>query len=342
MKKLGDVFDSITQFSHLHDSFYSSIKGKRFRRQVALYKMNLEENLFDLQRNLRNETYTFGPYYGFFVHEPKHRYIESTVFENRIVHHAIYRCLEPWFDPRLYEHSYACRSGRGTHRAMHTLKGWTRNKNLKHYLKCDVQKYFPSIDREILISLLEKRIADEKLMRLLENLILSAPGSCGIPIGNLTSQLLANLYLNELDQFIKRTLRVKHYIRYMDDFILLLNEEKKARECFSLIDTFLKEKLKLNLSPHKTRIDKTSRGISFVGYHIKNDSVRLRGKALRSIFKKVKKAKNECGIQAPVDFNSKEIRRSKFFASYSSFKGQISLTSYQEVLDSMLLKKLKL
>lgn len=340
MRKLDGVFESITEFSHLYDSFHRAIKGKRFRSQVALYKLNLEENLFLLQERLRDGSYEFGPYRGFYVHEPKYRYIESAYFENRIVHHAIHACIEPWLDPCLYEHSYACREGRGTHRAMLTLKGWLKNKKLKYYLKCDVKKFFPNIDRDVLLSILERKISDERLMALLTKLILTAPGENGIPIGNLTSQLLANVYLNELDQFIKRKLRVKHYVRYMDDFIMLLETKDEVREHIKEINDFLNKKLKLQLSPHKTRMDLTRQGVSFVGYHLKGDSVRLRSKALQSIFQKVKSARHECDIKAPIDFKSKKLKRTKFYASYSSFRGQIALTTYQEVLNSMLLEKL--
>ena len=342
MKKLDGVFDSMTEFSHLYQSFHSAAEGKRMRSNVTRYKINLEENLFELQEKLRDGSYEFGPYRGFYVHEPKTRYIESAYFENRIVHHAIHSRLEPWIDTTFYAHSYACRSGRGTHRAMLTLKGWLKNRRLQYYLKCDIKKFFPSIDREVMVSLLGKKIADARLMNLLEKLIFSAPGEVGIPIWNLTSQILANFYMNELDQFVKRQLRVKHYIRYMDDFVLLFEDEKTMKQTHEQIETFLVNYLKLKLSPQKSRLDKTKNGISFVGYLIKGDKVRLRNAAYRRIKKKVALALDKSQLKIPIDLTAQEVKRSKFYASYSSFKGQAALTSYAEVLNKMLLKEMNI
>lgn len=340
MKKLDNVYENMTSFSSLCSAFYRASKGRRFRSNVAKYRVNLESNIFALEEKLKNKTYTFGPYLGFYVFEPKTRYIESAIFENRIVHHAVFECLETWLDPILYEHSYACRTGRGTHLAMTTLKGWLRNKKLKYYIKCDVKKFFPSIDRRILIKLLHKKIADKDLLALLENLILSSPSTNGIPIGNLTSQLFANLYLNELDGYVKRELRVKHYIRYMDDFILLVETKEEMQLFFTMIENFLKEKLNLLLSPQKNRLDKIERGITFVGYFIKRDSIRLKSSGLKRIKKKVIKALHESKISYPLDIKLKKVKHSKFYASYSSFKGQCLLTSYSNVLNETLLEKI--
>lgn len=340
MQKLVDVFDSITEFSHLYRSFFAASKGKRYRLTIAKYKFNLEQNLFRLQQELRNGSYQFGPYKGFWVEEPKRRFIESAVFENRIVHHAIHSRLETWLEPVFYEHSYACRTGRGTHSAMFTLKGWVKDRRLKYYLKCDVKKFFPSIDRDILIKILHKKIGDERLLRLLEELIHSAPGKRGIPIGNLTSQLLANFYMNELDQFIKRKLRIKRYIRYMDDFVLLFNDEEAMRDSREEIEKFTSEVLRIELSPHKTRMDKIKNGISFVGYKIKNGKVRVRNKPLKSMKRKVLIALHESKLRPPLDLTSKEVKRSKFFASYSSYLGQTVKTSYGSILNKMILKEI--
>lgn len=341
MRKLVNVFESMTEFIHLYNSFFAAIKGKRHRLGVAKYKLYLEDNLFRLQKELREGNYQFGPYRGFWVDEPKRRYIESSAFENRIIHHAIHSLLEPWLDPLFYEHSYACRTGRGSHKAMFVLKGWLKNPDLKYYLKCDIKKFFPSINRQVLISILHRVIGDEKLLRLLERLILTAPSDQGIPIGNLTSQLLANLYMNDLDQFIKRKLRIKHYIRYMDDFILLFSDEDSMKKSYIEINDFITENLKMELSLHKNRMDKIKNGISFVGYKIQNGKVRLRNKALRSMKKKIFKALHKSNLRPPFDYSSKEVKHSPFFASYSSYLGQTTKTSYGPALNEMILKEIE-
>jgi hypothetical protein len=211
---------------------------------------------------------------------PKLRKIEAAPFRDRIVHQAIAEVIEPLLDPKFYHHSYACRSGRGTHRALQVLKGWITKDPKKHYLQMDVSKYFPSIDRDILFQLLENTIADARFLTLLKALLDSSPGKCGIPIGNLTSQIFANAYLNEMDQFIKRELHVKRYIRYMDD-IVLIGDREQLREWKAEIERFGAEKLRLRFHPHKVALAPIERGISFVGYRVFPYTIRIRSGAMR-------------------------------------------------------------
>lgn len=324
-RKAYGLFDPMTEFSTLLQAFYRAGKGKKNRMAVLSFQSHLEDNIFAIQERLRNETYPFGPYRSFYVTEPKRRLIESACFQDRVVHQAMYEQLEPLFDPQFYEYSFACRTGRGTHAAMLTLGDWINRSRLPTFLKCDIRSFFNSIDRTKLVSILHKSIGDEKMMRLLERLILSAPRS-GLPIGNLTSQLLANLYMNELDQFVKRQLQVKYYIRYMDDFILLTESHENARTLKETIRQYVEDELKLELSPEKVRIGQVHEGVPFVGYCQRPGEIRVRGAALRRMRKKVRKAYRKSfgeNHEMPEDFwSSSKVKRSLFYASWSSYVGQ--------------------
>ncbi len=328
--RANDLFDSMLDPVYLEECYKRAARGKRDRIAVARFATELESNIHEIIESLDTETYDFGPYRSFYVLEPKLRYIESACFPDRVVHHAIFGRLEPLFDMGFYEHSYACRAGRGSHAAMSQLKTWLRNPNLKYYLKCDVRKFFPSIDREILLKMLRRRIEDKKMMRLLEKLLINAPGT-GLPIGNLTSQLFANVYLGGLDLFVKRQLSARYYIRYMDDFILLCESQEEAERLRVQVEVFLERKLKLQLSPHKVRIDRVNRGIQFVGYSIFPWAVRLRGAALRRIRRKVlKRFRAEVfksnGGKDP--FSLGRVRNSSFYGAWCSFLGQSQFSTY--------------
>lgn len=344
-RKVYGLFDPMIEFSTLVQAFYRAAKGKKNRLAVLSFQNNLEDNIFDIQERLRDETYPFGPYRSFYVTEPKLRLIESACFQDRVVHHAMYERLEPLFDAQFFEYSFACRSGRGTHAAMLTLGDWIRRSRLPTFLKCDIRRYFTSIDREKLLSILRRSIGDEKMMRLLERLILTAPRT-GIPIGNLTSQLLANIYLNELDQLVKRQLRVKYYIRYMDDFILLTESPEDARRLKEMIREFVADELKLELSPEKVRIGHVNEGVPFVGYCQRPNEIRVRGAGLRRMKKKVRKAYRKSfgrHYDMPDGFwESKKTKRSLFFASWSSFVGQTKYAKNATYLQEKVIKELEI
>lgn len=344
-RKIYGLFDPMTEFRVLNRAFKAASAGKKDRLAVLSFEMRLEENLFQLRDDLRTENYGFGPYRSFFVHEPKLRLIESACFRDRVVHHAIYGVLEPIFDAKFYEYSFACRTGRGTHAAMLTLHEWVRKSRLKTFLKCDIRKFFPSMDRTVMMSILERSIGDEKMMRLLEKLVMNAPRT-GIPIGNLTSQLFANIYMNELDQFVKRQLRVRYYIRYMDDFIILCETPVEARTLRDTIEDFLISNLKLELSPEKVMIGQVSQGIPFVGYCQRPNGIRVRGAALRRSRKKVRKAfRSSFGRHYEMDedfWESTKTRRSRFYGSWSSFVGQTKYADDGLYLQQKLARELEL
>lgn len=344
-RKAVGLFEPMREFSSLLHAFNKAAHGKKDRLAVLSFRSRLEENLFEIRDELEEETYSFGPYRTFYVTEPKRRLIESARFQDRIVHHAIFDRLEPLFEAQFYHYSFACRTGRGTHAAMTTLHEWIQRSRLPVFLKCDVRRYFPSIDRATLVSILDRSIGDPKMMRLLERLILTAPNT-GIPIGNLTSQLFANIYLNELDQFVKRELRIKHYVRYMDDFVFLLETPERARDVRTLSQAFLRDRLKLELSPEKVRIGKVSEGLPFVGYCLRPGEVRVRGASLRRLRKKVRKAyRRSFGKhhEMPEDFwDSDRTRHSLFYGSWSSFVGQTKYAKNAGFLKEKLIQELEL
>lgn len=331
-----DLFPSIYGFPQLRRSFYAACKGKGNRDSVAKFAVNLEANLHQISKRLQSGDYPFGPYRAFYVMIPKKRLIESACFQDRVVHHSIHSLLEQLYDPSFYEHSYACRSGRGHHAAMLKLHDWIKGAPHRYVLKCDIKKFFPSIDRQILLRILRRRIKDEPFMACLEKLIVTAPGT-GIPIGNLTSQLFANLYLNELDQFIKRKMRIRHYIRYMDDFVLVVETKTEALEARDVIETFLRENLHLELSPQKVMVGPCKEGVAFLGFYLKPNLIRLRGSLFRRMKKRIllSQQKQQQGL-----VNSKN--PNPLLATLRSYAGHIRFCSNYRFLQEYLLEKLVL
>lgn len=247
----------------------------------------MEDNLFKLHHELKNKTYRHSKYTSFYITDPKLRHIHKAIVRDRIVHHAIYRVLYPTFDKSFIFDSYSCRNGKGTYKAIYCFEKFIRAVS-KNYtrpcfaLKCDVRKFFSSVNHNILMNLIEKKIKDNDTAWLAEVIVDSFKsysckgqtlaegsdpnGNKGMPIGNLTSQLFANIYLNKLDQFVKNRLRVKYYLRYCDDFIVLSDNTNYLRSVCSKIERFLKENLRLELHPEKISIIKFRQGIDFLGY----------------------------------------------------------------------------
>lgn len=308
LKRYGELYKQIYDFENLYLAYLEARKNKRYRDEVLRFSANLEENLISIQNELIFKTYRVSKYREFYVYEPKKRLVMALPFRDRVVQWAIYRVLNPIYDKTFIEHSYACRVGMGTHRAADRLQYWARKVSRKpdrwYYLKLDISKYFYRIDHEVLFKVVNKKIKDPDLLWLLKTIINSEdtkfglplwtePGEAeriedkGIPIGNLTSQLFANIYLNELDQYVKHTLGMKYYLRYMDDVIILDSDKKHLHELKELIETFLNEELKLNLN-NKTAIRPVNQGISFVGFKIWPTHRKLKRKSLKKIKSRLK------------------------------------------------------
>ena len=276
------------------------IRGKRQKTDVQKFGRFLEDNLFDLQASLQNKTYRHYGYHEFYVRDPKIRHIHKACVEDRIVHHLVSKILEEIFEPTFYVHSYSCRKNKGTHRAIKTLVKMTRkasknNSSSLFVLKCDIKKYFASVDHDILIKLIKKQINDNDFIMLVLIIIKSFKAkNCfgkGMPIGNLTSQFFANIYLDPLDKYIKHELGVKYYLRYADDFILLSSNKEELDNLLIKIEKYLNSELKLVLHPFKIEIRNYYLGIDFLGYIVFPNYIIPRTKTKNRILKKLSEEK---------------------------------------------------
>ena len=231
------------------------------------------DNIIQLHQELANHTYNHGPYQAFRINDPKPRKIHKSLVRDRLLHHAIYRQLYPFFDQTFICDSFSCRIGKGTHRALNRFRSFAykaskNNTKTCWILKCDIRKFFENINHEVLLAILEKYIPDRNIIWLLERVIFSfssAPGR-GLPLGNLTSQLFVNIYMNEFDQFVKHKLKAKYYIRYADDFVVMFRDKSWLEELLPKIGDFLSENLKLDIHPDKVFIKTLASGVDFLGW----------------------------------------------------------------------------
>ena len=291
--KIRNAFDKHLTFESLLSAHARASKTKRNSKEVLIFEIDLETNLVNLYKQLKNGTYKMGKYREFKIYEPKERVIRSLPYIDRMVHQwYIHEFIKPYITPRFIKDSYACIDGRGTHKAVETLQEYMRkmkNKYGSYYiLKCDVRRFFYNIDKDVLLAILSKIIKDPKLMELTKVFIYGDLDDVGIPIGNYTSQYFANIYMNELDQYVKQELKVKYYVRYMDDFILLVESKQEAKRLLFLISQFLEENLHLELN-HKSGYFPNRAGVDFCGFRIFESYRLLRKRSYKKIKKKVKK-----------------------------------------------------
>lgn len=273
MKTEKHLIEKICTTKNVVKAYKKARKCKRYRPTVLKFETDRELNLIRVITDLRNVTYHAGTYFVFKVFEPKERLIMALPFYDRVIQHAIVNIIEPIFEKRFVFHSYACRKDKGAHAASDTLSRWLYNLQIKqgkkiYAIKADIHHYFQSIDHEVLKQEVRRYISDKAVLKLLDHIIDHNgiyPDGVGIPVGNLTSQLFANVYLNILDHYIKHNLHVHYYIRYMDDFIILGEDPAELKELLQQIDAFIEERLHLHLNP-KTTIIAAKNGVDFVGY----------------------------------------------------------------------------
>ena len=233
------------------------------------------DNILKIYQEFLDKTYRHGGYQAFKINDPKTRDIHKASVRDRLIHHAIYRILYPYFDRKFIHDSYSCRIGKGMHRAINRFRDFGRKVSINNtrtvwILKCDIRKFFASIDHKILKNILKRYIQDKDVLWLLSQIIDSyyefGKENIGLPLGNLTSQLLINIYLNGFDQFIKRKLKAKYYLRYADDFVIFSADKKWLGQILPEIKDFLEEELKLTLHPDKVYIKTLSSGVDFLGW----------------------------------------------------------------------------
>lgn len=269
-------------------------KGKKYKNDVAEFSLNLMQNIFEIHDDLKNKTYKHGTYQHFKITDPKPRDINKATVKDRLIHHAIYRILYPYFDKKFIFDSYSCRNKKGTHKAINRFRQFNRKVSQNHtkacwVLKCDIKKFFASIDHIVLKRILYKNIIDQDILWLLDQIIDSFETknllNIGLPIGNLTSQLLVNIYMNEFDQFVKRELKQKHYIRYADDFVFFNDSKLELQILIPKIGAFLAKNLKLKIHQDKIQIKTIYSGIDYLGWIHFSDHRILRKTTKKRMFK---------------------------------------------------------
>jgi len=295
-----DLFYKIIALDNLFCAWAKFKRGKLKKQDIINLSVTLEENIFDLHHRLKEGSYKHSAYQDFYILDPKLRHIHRAVVLDRLLHQAIFQIIEPEYNRQFIFDSYSSRKEKGVHKArarFHFL-AWKLSRNNTRtvwVLKCDIRKFFDSVDHQILLDILARRIKDGKVLVLLAEIIHSftaRPGK-GIPLGNLTSQLFSNVYLNELDQEIKRKWRVKNYVRYADDFLVLDTDKSKLEQLLPMISDFLTNHLKLSLHPDKVFIQRFTKGVDFLGNVIYPYHQILRAKTKKRVLRKMKKLKKE-------------------------------------------------
>ena len=307
MKRAGNIWPRVTAFDNVLAAAREASRHKRYRPDVARFNLDMERNVLDIQRRLIERTYRPGPYRTFTIHEPKPRLISAAPFYDRVVHHALCRVVEPALDRGFIHHSYACRKGKGNHRALEQFVTWCQQ--YPYVLVCDVRKFFPSIDHQVVKTLVRRRLKDPDMLWLLDTIIDAScdqkpaawhyPGDDlltpltrrqGLPIGNLTSQVLANVVLDPVDHVVKEQLRVKGYLRYCDDMALFGQDKSRLHQARARVQEKLWS-LRLRLNEGKSRVRCTGEGITWLGFHVlpggrlrvKRDSARRFSRRLRRL-----------------------------------------------------------
>ena len=291
MKRANFLFEQICDYQNIRLAFLKTLRGKRSASEVILFCQNICANLNRIQQRLRQADIQWGGYKQFTISDPKERVISAAPIEDRVMHHAIMNILEPFFERQLIYHSYACRKGKGMHAAV--TCAFTKCKSNAWFLKLDIRKYFDSIDHGVLKSMLQKMIKDVGVLKMLFGIIDSyhtLPGK-GVPIGNLTSQFFANLYLSLLDHYILEQLKPAAYVRYMDDFVLWAPAKNELLAMLAQITAFVENRLCLRL---KTPVaGGTETGLPFLGFLIKKKGIYLLRKSKTRMIKQARNIKRE-------------------------------------------------
>ena len=297
MKRYGNLWPQVTEFSNLLNAARKAQRGKRFRDNVLAFNYNVEGELQTLKTELETKAYRPGSYRTFEIKEPKPRLISAAPYRDRVVHHALCNVIVPLIEPSLIYHTYANRDGKGTHRALQHFTRYARSS--RHVLQCDIRKYFPSIDHEILKGCLRRKIKCLDTLWLIDTIIdgsneqipatfhfsnddLLSPleRRRGLPIGNLTSQFFANVYLNGFDHFVKEELGMKQYLRYVDDFAMFSDDRDVLVKAKQAVESYL-DALRLKIHPVKSQIFATRHGANFLGFRVLPDRIRVRTENLR-------------------------------------------------------------
>jgi RNA-directed DNA polymerase len=302
MKRANNLIERIAAPENLRLAFWNARKGKTYAQSVEDYRRHFEANLLGLREEILTGLVDVGDYHYFKVYEPKERQICAAAFQEQVLHHALMNVCHPYFERHLVAESFASRKGKGTYAALDRAKKWSCNR--KWFLKLDVRKFFESVHHGVVREQLGGLFKDRKVMEIFSKILDSyeaSPGR-GLPIGNLTSQYFANHYLSGLDHFIKERLRIKSFVRYMDDMILWSDEKSELEAANEAIQNYVETILKCALKP--VQLNKTSQGVPFLGYLVKPYHVRLLGTSKRRFVRKFELAREkvQTGMWSQAEF----------------------------------------
>lgn len=288
-----ELFERMVAAENIFAAWEKFRRGKRKRPDVLSYEQNLEENLFDLQTDLKTGAYRHGTYQPFTVFDPKKRRIHKATVRDRVVHQALVNVLEPIYERQFIFDSFSCRCEKGTHAAVRRLRLFLRrassnNTRTVYALKCDIKKFFDSVDHHLLFQFLAERVTDYRFLAVLWEIINSfrIQEGKGLPLGNLTSQLFANVYLHELDRFMKFQVQEKFYVRYCDDFVVVSTSRLHLEQLVRRLDGFLHRHLLVELHPSKVSLRTWAQGIDFLGYVLLPQATVLRTKTKRRMIQR--------------------------------------------------------
>jgi RNA-directed DNA polymerase len=267
-------YNHITSVENLIEAWEEFVKGKKMRKDVQWFGRNLMSNVISLHNDLKAKTYKHSPYHAFSISDPKPRSIHKAAVRDRLLHHALHRTLYPYFDRTFISDSYSCRDGKGTHKALDRFNEFSSKVSKNHtrtawVLKCDIKKFFATINQAQLLEIVSSYIPDKDIVHLLSKIVgsfYSTAKGVGLPLGNLTSQLLVNIYMNEFDQYVKHKLKMKYYIRYADDFVFMSEAKEGLERLLPKIESFLWNRLRLRLHPDKVFIRTVASGVDFLGW----------------------------------------------------------------------------
>ncbi len=331
-KRAKHLWPHIVAFENLLEAWRKVQLGKRYRPAIVRLRAGIEDTLFDLQEHLVSHTWTPAPCRTFRIVEVKPRTIDAPAVQDCIVHHAVMNLLEPWFERRFIADSFACRKGKGTHAASFRTREFMRRASHEwgnpYILKADISNYFASIHHERLLAILPRITSDRDVLWLFEQIVLhNGATERGLPLGCLTSQWLANLYLDALDHFVKDDMGLRYYVRYMDDFVLIGPSKDWCWTALENIRAFVEGSLLLRLNP-KTGVWPISRGIDFVGYRHWTDHVLPRKRTVKRAKKTFK--------TFPGRYRAGEVDLDYIRARVVSFTGYMAHCDGWQTLDHIL------
>lgn len=330
-RKADDLYPEMTSFPALHRGYREARMGKRDKEDVLRFAADLEANLLRLRDELRSRRYEPAGFDVFHLFDPKEREIHAPYFRDRVVHRALHHVLEPLFERGFIHDSYACRPGRGTHAAVDRLQAFMRNQDTAYYLECDIRSYFDSVDHDIMLDLLSRRVTDEDVLWLVRTILDDYDGGVaagkGMPIGTLYSQLFANIYLDRFDHFVKQSLRVPYYVRYMDDFILLSDSKADLHDWRETMQGYLRDHLELSLPREKAYIEPLEKGATWLGYRVFPQYRLLRKRNKVGFRRRMNRLKQR--------LNEGEITYDRVRASIDSWRGHASHAATTNLLSTI-------